>query len=548
MKNNLFLLTKVLVRGGNSIGKNGKKNRNWVLWLILGIAFLPMIGQLAAFTALGYDVLKNIEIQTVIPAIIIALSSFVVFFFGIFYVLNTFYFTQDIESLLPLPLRPFEILGAKFIVVTIYEYLTEIVVLLPVLVVYGIKSGGGVLYYLYSAVIFLIMPVIPLVISSLIIMPLMRFTGFVKNKDRFKYFVSIFALGIGLGVNAVVQKYAKGNIDPETIQTKLEGLDKNVDMVTTYFPSAKFAALGLINNNSLNGVLNIFLFILISCGAAALFLFVGQLLYFKGVMGISDATASRKKISGDEFNRKVVHSSAIKTYLLKEFKILIRTPIYFINCILMNFIWPVFMLIPLFSGNADIGKIREFINGNFSGLFIGIGFGFIMFLTSTNGITATSISREGKNLYINRYIPFGYKDQIIAKVLSGIIIGLFGIIIMIIVVGAILGIGIENLIYLFVVGLLGLIFSSFTGIMFDLLNPKLDWDNEQKAVKQNLNLIFNMLVGIVVAVVSVLFVFLLGLTALQAFIVLSVVFVIIDVLLYVLVSKVGVNLYKKIEQ
>lgn len=201
------------------------------------------------------------NIETVIPAIVLALTSFVVFFFGIFYIINTFYFTKDIESLLPLPLRPFEIIGAKFIVVTIYEYLTEIVVLVPVLLIYGIKSGGGILYYLYSAIIFLTLPVIPLVVSSLIIMPIMRFTGIIKNKDRFRYFASILGIGIAVGVQFVSTRFVDGNISQEGLESVLEQLESKISTVTSFFPSAKYAAMSLIRSVDVAGILNMLLFL-----------------------------------------------------------------------------------------------------------------------------------------------------------------------------------------------------------------------------------------------------------------------------------------------
>lgn len=34
------------------------------------------------------------------------------------------------------------------------------------------------------------------------------------------------------------------------------------------------------------------------------------------------------------------------------------------------------------------------------------------------------------------------------------------------------------------------------GLLIDLFNPKLDWENEQKAVKQNINVVFSMIFAI----------------------------------------------------
>ena len=89
-----------------------------------------------------------------------------------------FYFSRDIENLLPLPLRPVEILAAKFTVTLLYEYLTEILFLAPILIAFGIKSHGGIFYYFNAAVIFLTLPIAPLVYASIISMIIMRFNQY----------------------------------------------------------------------------------------------------------------------------------------------------------------------------------------------------------------------------------------------------------------------------------------------------------------------------------------------------------------------------------
>ena len=43
----------------------------------------------------------------------------------------------------------------------------------------------------------------------------------------------------------------------------------------------------------------------------------------------------------------------------------------------------------------------------------------------------------------------------------------------------------------------GLLMTSMTGIIIDMHNPKLTWDSEQAAVKQNFNVMLNMLAALV---------------------------------------------------
>lgn len=548
MRTNTFLLARVLLKGSGDVSQNRKK---WILWSILAVAFLPMIVQIGAFTSVAHDVLKGMNIENIIPAIVLAITSFVVFFFGIFYIINTFYFTKDIESLLPLPLRPFEIIGAKFIVVTIYEYLTEIVVLAPVLLVYGIKSGGGILYYLYSAIIFLILPVIPLVVSSLIIMPIMRFTGIIKNKDRFRYFASILGIVMAIGIQFVSTRFFSSNINQDKIESVLEQLESKISTVTSFFPSAKYAAMSLVRSVDAVGILNMLLFLGLTAIIMAVFLYLSQKLYFKGVMGISETGSKRRAMSNQELKRVTEKRAVAFTYFLKEIRIILRTPPFFINCILGNFIWPLIILISSMAnsnGGMNFKQLGSIIrqNGD-NGLILAIGFAFSAFLASSNNVASTAISREGQNMYFNKYIPLGYNKQILVKVMSAVAVGVFGVGITLCFVFYLIELNVYTAALIFIASLLGILFSSFTGIVFDLLNPKLDWDNEQKAVKQNFNILFNMLSCIIFSGAFIAFVFIMGLDIIQTFIATILIFGTFNALLYYFVSTIGVKLIKKIE-
>ena len=49
------------------------------------------------------------------------------------------------------------------------------------------------------------------------------------------------------------------------------------------------------------------------------------------------------------------------------------------------------------------------------------------------------------------------------------------------------------------------IFMNYIGIIIDLYSPKLDWENETIAVKQNMNSLFYMFADVVVTILVVLF-------------------------------------------
>ncbi|OPZ94028.1 MAG: hypothetical protein BWY74_00895 [Firmicutes bacterium ADurb.Bin419] len=553
MSNKLFLLTKILLKNGFSLESSGKKKaRQIAFFVVIAVCFLPVISGMVFFISMLYDALEKIEMQGIILSMGIAVTSFTIFFFGVFYVINVFYYSNDIENLIPFPVRPSEIIGAKFLVTVFYEYLTEILLILPLFIVYAIKSSASIMYYLYALIVFILVPFIPLVIASILVMIIMRFTGIARNRDRFKMFGGIIAMVGAIGFNYLIQSFTNKAADPEQLQKMfLEGQNSMIELVARIFPSAKFAALSIVNNSNIHGITNLIIYVLINLAGFALFLFIGEHLYFKGVIGISEMAAKRKKVSSIELEKVSTRQSKLKSYTIKELKLLFRTPIYFMNCVLMNFIWPIFFILPFITQSQDLSElegIKVLIgNGNYDGIIIIVAFAASMFISSVNCVTATAISREGQNLYISKYLPTAYKVQIMAKVLSGVVIALIGLTTMLIAAGVILELPLYIMALILLTGLVGILFTSFTGIIIDLLNPKLHWDNEQKAVKQNLNVLFNMLIGIVFAGLTTYGAFVFEFDLLGACCIILFGFGCIDALLYWIVTTNGEKMFNRLE-
>jgi len=548
MNKKLLILTLALMKNGFSFPKEkSKKIKQILLFIVLAFSLLPMVFGLVTFLTNTYDGLATVGEEGVLLSLGIAVSAFVIFFFGLFYTMNTFYFSDDVENLLPLPIKSSHILGAKFIIVTIFEYLTASMIFLPILIVYGVKSGGGLLYYLYALLIFLALPVIPIVLDSVIVMIIMRFTNLAKNKDAFRVISAVIAIIFGVGVSTMSQRLV---LNAGAGQTKL-GNNSMVAVTSNIFPASKLGALGLINHRNLSGLVYTGLFIIVSLVGFYLFLLLGNKLYFKGVTGVSVSSSSKKQISSEELSRKSIRSSVMRSYVMKEIRILFRTPAYFINCILMNFIWPIFLIIPIFTQPNSMSGIGEMVavmqKQGISGLVFVAFFGVMLFVSSSNGIAATSISREGENVFFNKYIPVSYNTQIMAKVIAGVIMGVVGMLSISLVAVILLKLPLSLMVLMCVTSFLAILFSNFVGIIIDLYNPKLHWDNEQKAVKQNLNLMLSMVICIAFGGLTAYAVIKLNLNLIQVVVSLIVFYGTLDCLLYLFIKKIGSKIFSKIE-
>jgi len=555
---NYIALTKILLKNsltGFSSNKKGKKNariKSVALAAVLCISLLPLAGSIGAAVWAAYPVLQSIGQEGLLLGTGLMMISMMILFFGIFYIMNVFYFSRDTENLLPLPLRPSTIMAAKFTVTLIYEYLTELLFLVPVILAFGVASKAGIVYYLYSLIGFLTLPIIPLVYAGFINMILMRFTNISKNRDLLRIVGGILAMFIAIFANLKSQTFFSNFEDPAQIQALItQGNNSMLGIVSGLFPANKLLAIALVNSGDIRGLVNILLYLGISILLLSLFLTLGEVMYFKGLVGISETKSKRKKLTSEQFDKSVVAKSAIMSYTIKELRLLVRTPVYFLNCVMTNFIWPIFLMIPLFA-NTESGRglsdLQHLVkSGSYEGIILAVAFGATLFASGSNGITSTSISREGSNIFISKYLPVSYHDQIMAKTLSGVALGLAAMLSMLAAVIYVLQPSILMILCIIATGILGVFFTAMAGMLIDLNFPKLHWDNEQKAVKQNMNLIFQMLAALVGAAMAIIpaVVFKPGLWI--VLIALIVVFGFIDAVLYGLIKSIGVDLYEKIE-
>ncbi|MFL0198077.1 transporter [Clostridium sp. WILCCON 0269] len=560
--NKYITLTKIFLKN-NSIGllKAEKRTlsktiKHLLLYVILIISLLPLASMFAVITTSSYGFLKPLHLEGIILSASMSISSTIIFAFGIFFIMSVFYFSSDIDNLLVLPVKPWIILMSKFTIVLIYEYFTEFIILVPVMGAFGIKSSAGLLYYIYSIIIFFTLPIIPLIIAALITILIMRFSGFTRNKDRFKTIAQMCILIFVVSINLISQKLGKGISSGEDMAKFLtSGNNSILKSSSKLFINIKYAVESLINSTTINGISNMILYLLIIAAFLVLFVVFSETFYIKGVIGMTQIQAKRKILSSSEIAKQSTKRSKMLTYTIKELNILFRTPVYFMNCVVMNFIWPLFFIIPIISQKDLLKNLKHthnylntIISDNVTlGILVSIVFGISIMLSMINPIASTAISREGKNIFVNKFIPMNYKKQLLSKALAAFIINFSGIMLIILLITIIITPPLPLVAVVVLLSVIGTVFSIFLGIFIDLNYPKLNWDNEQRAVKQNFNVIISMLAGAfaggIVIFSTIKFKIIFSIT----FPLIIIVFLIADIILYKIVTTKGVTLYKNIE-
>ena len=316
------------------------------------------------------------------------------------------------------------------------------------------------------------------------------------------------------------------------------------------FPFFNSAVYALTRYNEFVGFAAFMAFIGINLLALVILYFVGEKLYIKGLSRDSGSRQNKKKDLSKVY--KYDKKGIVLELMSKEWRSIRRTPIFMLNVVVANFIFPIIFGISFFIGfiqsAQEIPDMEGLINFTNPSVML-IAIGALTFLCSIASSSSSAISREGSSAWVMKTIPVSLKKQLDAKVYFSLIIDF----IIVMMFEAILIPFIKvPLTYLFLVNvplILILLIYNYLVLILDLRRPRLDWKEESEAVKQNMNVFFSMILNMVIAGLFVL----LGLLIDEANLNIYLVFVITSVLLLgtyialmIFIKKKQVKLFSKV--
>lgn len=278
MKSLDSVIFKNSIRRDERIGKTKKEKFFSVVSFIIVFVFLAII---MTVTSIYVTVkLNEIEQTYAFVNILLLMNFFILFTKSIFESLNVLYFSKDLKILLRMPLKPISILHSKLQNMIISEYPMEIVMLAIPMVVYGIFTKVGISFYIYMIGVLLVLPVIPIMITSLIIAIIMRFTNHIKNKSKSMYITIILTAIIIAIVTGLFNINSRMSVSRfKSVILAANGLSESI---ANYFVLIKPIMNTLLNYNNINGILNLIIYALESIVAYILIIFIMSKIYLKG--------------------------------------------------------------------------------------------------------------------------------------------------------------------------------------------------------------------------------------------------------------------------
>lgn len=497
VKINLRTASEDLIQNMNVSSKKQTPFRKWGTRLLIVGLIVYLLGIVSFISYMIVSEFIRVNQTGLLIYLIFTVAPIVTLYFSILATPGVFYFSRDIPSYLSLPIPPREIIGAKFVVSYIQSCMSAIGLLGPLLLILIMRTDVGILFGFYTLLGLLITPLIPLSLAVVIVVLLMRFVPFLKNKDLFMYlsfgliFIPIFIVSFSTGMVSADEVAIQGFIE------SLVNMDNNAfRSLSLFFPTSQWITTGIVDLN----ILPLLFTLVVSLGVVIIAITLSQPFYFEGVLSVSEVGTKKKKLNLREKERETKGRSLTQTILIQDIKTILRTPAFALNYLSPMVLLPIMTMLPaLLSGDFSSNVLSEIlgIHRVFHDLFIGltllekitypliVGFAIGLFAGNLDASSNTAISRDANNLQAFITFPIQFSEIVKAKVyLSLILSSLIPLIL------SILGIIILRPTLLttlcFILGItVGIILVVYIGIFVDVYAPSLNWQTEQQAVKGN---------------------------------------------------------------
>ena len=398
---------------------------------------------------------------------IFVLATFTLLFvFSIFETKGELFDCKDNDLLLSMPIKTGSIAISRIIVVLIYGYIEEAVIMLPCIVIYGVFSGdaigiiGGILVSVF-------LPILATALASGIGYVVAVLSKKMRNKTLITVILSLLFLGM------YMLGYSKLLSSIEDFLASGEAL--NISPLDVPF----LYEIGMI---PLMKPLNITLYIL---GCVALAYYVVSKNYIRVI-------TTKHSVSRSEYkNKKITKRGVLAALVNREFAGFFSSSTYILNGGL-GIVFEIILAIVAVVKRNEIKNALELLSGEL-GFSVGADFLTpiavmgIVFASSMNMITASAVSLEGKYFSISKTLPVTSKQVLLSKLLPQLILTLPASLFMSVMLIVAFGAPIESWAFYILTPLIANTFYAIVGLVINVACPKFNYTTEVQVIKQSLS-------------------------------------------------------------
>ncbi|NLN18185.1 MAG: hypothetical protein GX162_02755 [Firmicutes bacterium] len=495
-----FVLFRTMIRHyfGLSVIREVYIKRKQELWkpilvlLAIPVSLAPILYAYVRFLNSVYFVSAQLHQPGLVIAFGLVAAQLVVLIFGLFYLISVFYFSADMEHLVPLPIKPETILAAKFGMVLIGEYVTALPMAVPAVVIYGLNQSVGIFYWLKSAFVILLLPVLPLTLASILVIGMMRTTGLARNRERFTVLFGVLVLALVLVMQWHLGRTGDDFLDPSQILNELiDNPNSLINLLSRRFPPARWASLAL-SDQGITSVIHLLFYLGSTLIGLALLQRLARLFFYDSLLHHTSAKKRRHRLG--DLSGHLRARSPLTALIHREWQLLSRNPVFAMNAAANIFLPPLFIALPVLAGGEQFAALRLVLSTPPFALWVTLGIAAFFALSAPmSAIPTSAVSREGRLFWISRSIPATPQQQLLAKMIFSVGLLSASSSLIVLVAAFIFRLPLTLVLTGWALGFLGLLSTCAISLTVDALWPLLDWDNPQQAMKGNLNVLVALL-------------------------------------------------------
>ncbi len=469
---------------------NSSRLKKMITPIVIGIFFMLAIGTYLGI--LGVE-LSKLNLTYIMLTIALILPVILTLIQGIYKSQGILFETKDNDLLFSLPIKKSTIVFARIFKMYAFEYLYNLLFILPAFVIYAYFERPGISFYFISILMSILLPIIPTVIAS--------FIGLLIKNLSVKFRAKKIAQTILTMLLFLLIFYFSYNSNAIITNLINNASSVNDVIIKIYYPIGLY-----INLIQKFDILELLKLLLVNIIPFVIFIYLTSKIYFKTIAkGEEKSTSSKNK---NKYKEKIKKRKKINSLVIKELKRFFSSPVYMFNTligIVLLFIATIAMCINV---NGAINSFMEVENINMEisvilNILPKVFLGLVIATSSLSSITSSSISIEKKSFNITKSLPLSEKEILLSKLLSSDVILMPVMIISAIIFCIFFKIGIFDIISIFLMILIMPNLVGIIGLLTNLKYPKLNATSDTEIIKQSTSSMIAVLLGMVIAAILV---------------------------------------------
>ena len=528
----ISLLKACFTQDMNMFKYSAKKESSKLTKKLFPVLLFMLVG--VSIGTYAYVIAKELypyHLTYIMLSMFIFMVTIITFMEGIYKSQGILFEARDNDLLFSLPIKKSQILLVRVIKLLAFQFIYNLMFILPAFVIYIYFEKPGISFYLISLLMSLLIPIIPTIVSSILGYVVKMISSKFKSKKIMQTLLSslIFLFIFFISMNA--DDFIKN------IVSKAESIN---DLLTSiYYPIGAY--INLITKFKLFDLIKLLLINIISF---LLFILLGSKYYFKIIFSSKENVKTKNKLK----KGLIVKQKPIVSLVKKELKRYFSSVVYMFNT---SFGLILAVIVPIILGIKGQNVFDDFLAGyGISGdLSLSVIFYFfILFVGVMTSISSSSISLEGKTMNITKSLPISEKMILQSKILTCFAIELPFIMFSDILFFIMFKPSLSYIILITILSFVVILLTACIGLIANLKYPKMNASNDTEVVKQSMSAMIGVFSGMGILILSILLVAYLSdkfsiLTLLSAHILLL---SIISIILYLYLTKRGINEYRKI--